>query len=114
MNPLSLIQGPPGSGKTRTLAAICQHAVQNNEGVLCLAWTNVAVRNLCELLKKVLQRGVVSIKTSTEYKCWHQAECKSLESVEAKGCEVQVLCMTIANYLNYIRTNNSCNKWDLS
>ena len=111
LNPLSLIHGPPGTGKTRTLAAICQHAVQNNEGVLCLAWTNVAVRNLCELLKKVLQRGVVSIKTSTEYKCWHQAECKTLESVEAKGCEVQVLCMTIANYLNYIRTNDSCNKW---
>ena len=111
LNPMSVIHGPPGTGKTRALAAICQQAVENDEGVLCLSWTNVAVRNICELLKKVLLPGVVAIKTSTEYKCWHQSECQTLKSVEAKGCEVQVLCMTMANYLYSTRTNDSCNKW---
>ena len=46
-NPISVIHGPHGTGKTRTLAAICQQAVQRGEGVLCLCWTNVAIRNLC-------------------------------------------------------------------
>ena len=66
LNPMSVIHGPPGTGKTRALAAICQQAVENGEGVLCLSWTNVAVRNICEVLKKVLLPGVVAIKTSTE------------------------------------------------
>ena len=60
--PISLIHGPPGTGKTRSLAAICNNAVQRGEGVLCLCWTNVAIRNLCEHLRNIFPYGTLGIK----------------------------------------------------
>ena len=109
--PISLIHGPPGTGKTRTLAAICNNAVQRGEGVLCLCWTNVAIRNLCEHLRNILPYGTLGIKTATEYKCWHESDCQKLQSVEAKNAECQVLCMTVASYLQCTMEDDNCNKW---
>ena len=109
--PISVIHGPPGTGKTRTLAAICNNAVKRGDGVLCLCWTNVAIRNLCEHFRNILPSGTLGIKTSTEYKCWHKSDCKKLEPVEAKDSECQVLCMTVSNYLYNTMEGDSCNKW---
>ena len=110
-HPISVIHGPPGTGKTRTLAAICKQAVQRGEGVLCLCWTNVAIRNLCDHLRNILPPGLLGIRISTEFKCWHEKDCQNLKSVEAKDLEVQVLCMTVSNYLFCTIEGESCNKW---
>ena len=53
----------------------------------------------------------MGIKTATEYKCWHESDCQKLHSVEAKNAECQVLCMTVANYLQCTMQGDNCNKW---
>ena len=111
MFPISIIHGPPGTGKTRALSVICQDAVKRGQGVICICWTNVAVRRLCEAIVDVLQADVARIVTSLEYKCWHEAECRSLKEFEAKSYECQVLCMTVSNYLYRSQTGDSINKW---
>ena len=111
MFPISVIHGPPGTGKTRTFSVICQDAAERRQGVLCLCWTNVAVRRLCEAIAGLIPTDVVRIVTSREYRCWHEAECKSLKDVEAKHYECQVLCMTVSNYLFRSQQGGSVNKW---
>ena len=70
----------------------------------------MATRKLCEELHKVAQGGVVGIRASREYKCWHESECESLEDVEVKDYEGQVLCMTLSNYLFSTMPGGNCNK----
>lgn len=48
--PLALILGPPGTGKTRTLAEVVRRAVAAGERVLVTAASNLAVDNLAERL----------------------------------------------------------------
>ena len=54
--PLSIVVGPPGTGKTRTLASIVCAAYLDGEGVLCLGKSNVAVRRLCQEIAKGVPR----------------------------------------------------------
>ena len=75
--PVSVIHGPPGTGKTRTLSEIGRDAVRKGQGVLCICWTNVAVLKLYEELRNVLPANKVGIITSAEYKCWHESECEA-------------------------------------
>ena len=44
---VAVIHGPPGTGKTTTLVALIQAAVQQGERVLACAPSNMAVDNLC-------------------------------------------------------------------
>lgn len=44
--PLSLIHGPPGTGKTKTLSAIVYNLIKNEKKVLVCAGTNAAVDHL--------------------------------------------------------------------
>jgi len=48
--PIALVHGPPGTGKTRTLVEIVRQAVAAGERVLVTAASNVAVDNLAERL----------------------------------------------------------------
>jgi ATP-dependent RNA/DNA helicase IGHMBP2 len=47
---ISLVLGPPGTGKTRTLAEIVRRAIDRGERVLVTAASNTAVDNLAERL----------------------------------------------------------------
>ena len=48
--PLTLIHGPPGTGKTRTLIELIAQAAHRNERVLATAASNLATDNLAERL----------------------------------------------------------------
>lgn len=47
---LSLIHGPPGTGKTSTLTEFILQSVQKNNKVLVCAYNNIAVDNIAEML----------------------------------------------------------------
>jgi superfamily I DNA and/or RNA helicase len=47
---LSIIHGPPGTGKTYTIAALCAELVQQKKTIWVLADSNAAVDNLCTTL----------------------------------------------------------------
>ena len=109
--PISMIHGPPGTGKTRVLSEIVVNAVGKGEGVICLGWTNVSVRRLCETLRQVLSPDVLGILTSREFKCWHKSDYEHLKDVEVKNCCHQVVCMTVSNYLLQTMDATTCNMW---
>lgn len=48
--PLLLVHGPPGTGKTTTLVEAARQLVARGESVLCTAESNVAVDNMVEML----------------------------------------------------------------
>ena len=79
--------------------------------MICICWTNVALRRLCEAIVDLLQSDVARIVISQEYRCWHEAECRSLKDFEAKDCECQVLCITVSNYLYRAQQGGSVNNW---
>ena len=71
---ISAIQGPPGAGKTRTIAAEVARVVSQNERVLCLAETNTAARHMCEAIARVLPPSRVQLWVSGEFEHeWHAA-----------------------------------------
>ena len=52
-NPLTLIQGPPGSGKTKLLAQIIVQAFNRNKSVLITAYTHAAIDHLLAAVIKL-------------------------------------------------------------
>ncbi|MGV3607981.1 MAG: AAA domain-containing protein [Planctomycetaceae bacterium] len=55
----ALIHGPPGTGKTTTVAELCRQIVARDEKILACAASNLAVDNL---LEKLLDAGVEAIR----------------------------------------------------
>jgi|GEM_PF-7056579 len=49
---LSIIHGPPGTGKTHTIAHLCEEMHEQNQKLWVLADSNAAVDHLCLALKK--------------------------------------------------------------
>ncbi len=56
---VALIHGPPGTGKTTTVAELCRQIVARDEKILACAASNLAVDNL---LEKLLDAGVRAIR----------------------------------------------------
>ncbi|MCA8920653.1 MAG: AAA family ATPase, partial [Planctomycetes bacterium] len=71
--------GPPGTGKTRTLAEFVAKAVARGERVLACAASNAAVDNLAE---RLVERGLVVVRLG------HPARVSP--AVEAHGLDAQV------------------------
>lgn len=51
-NPLSIIEGPPGTGKTQTILNIIANAVMRDESVAVVSSNNSATKNVFEKLEK--------------------------------------------------------------
>jgi ATP-dependent RNA/DNA helicase IGHMBP2 len=56
---VSIIHGPPGTGKTTTVAALIRQATERGEKVLATAPSNLAVDNL---LERLLRAGVKAVR----------------------------------------------------
>lgn len=76
---LALIHGPPGTGKTRTLAEVVVQAVARGQRVLACAASNAAVDNLTE---RLVGRGLSVVRLG------HPARVSP--AVEAHGLDAQV------------------------
>ncbi len=50
-NPLSIIEGPPGTGKTQTILNIIANAIMNNQSIAVVSSNNSATRNVFEKLE---------------------------------------------------------------
>jgi len=51
-NPLTIIEGPPGTGKTQTILNIIANAIMRNESVAVVSNNNSATRNVEEKLEQ--------------------------------------------------------------
>lgn len=67
-NNLSVIEGPPGTGKTQTILNIIANAVMNGQSVAVVSSNNSAVKNVYEKLEKVGLEFVAAVLGSNENK----------------------------------------------
>ena len=58
-NDVTFIWGPPGTGKTYTLAQIAIKCIENNERVLIISHSNVAVDGAIERIVKNLEERLL-------------------------------------------------------
>ena len=76
-NCLTVIQGPPGCGKTHTIGAIAVACIKKNRGkkVMICGTTNVSINSLLEICGKII--------TKERYKvCWPAARSRDFDSDE--------------------------------
>lgn len=67
-NRLSVIEGPPGTGKTQTILNIIAHAVANNLSVAVVSSNNSATLNVYEKLQKQGVEFIAAVLGNTENK----------------------------------------------
>ena len=100
--PLFLIHGPPGTGKTTTLVEVIEQLVKRkNKKVLATADSNTAVDNLME---RLIQRGLKVVRIghparvskeliehSLDYQVQHHEDYKKVEEIEKKIAQIKEL-----------------------
>lgn len=75
--PLALIHGPPGTGKTRTLVEVVRQALELGQRVLISAASNAAVDNLAE---KLIAAGVDVVRLGHPARVAPELEAHTLEA----------------------------------
>ena len=64
-NPISIVHGPPGTGKTTTLVAAIEELAKQNKKILVCAPSNTAVDHLC---RKLITKKVETVRIGNESK----------------------------------------------
>ena len=72
--PVTLAHGPPGTGKTRTVAAVAAALAAGGETVLVLAQQNVAALNVLRALRAAGCDGARLLVSAAYYVEWHAHE----------------------------------------
>ncbi|XP_077177382.1 DNA-binding protein SMUBP-2 isoform X3 [Paroedura picta] len=85
---LSIIHGPPGTGKTTTVVEIILQAVQQGLKVLCCAPSNIAVDNLVEKLSGHKER---ILRLGHPARLLESIQHHSLDAVLARGDNAQIV-----------------------
>uniref|UniRef100_A0ACB8G348 DNA-binding protein SMUBP-2 n=1 Tax=Sphaerodactylus townsendi TaxID=933632 RepID=A0ACB8G348_9SAUR len=85
---LSIIHGPPGTGKTTTVVEIVLQAVQHDQKVLCCAPSNIAVDNLVERLAAHKAR---ILRLGHPARLLESIQHHSLDAVLARGDNAQIV-----------------------
>ncbi|XP_060117178.1 DNA-binding protein SMUBP-2 isoform X2 [Heteronotia binoei] len=85
---LSIIHGPPGTGKTTTVVEIILQAVQQGLKVLCCAPSNIAVDNLVEKLAGHKER---ILRLGHPARLLESIQHHSLDAVLARGDNAQIV-----------------------
>ena len=101
-NTLTIIQGPPGSGKTKVACAVLKEISNHVKGVLAVAETNMAVDNLCKGLidmdVQVVRLGNIKDVARELYACTLEGKLKYREETRAEvstqNVKGQICCKT--------------------
>jgi superfamily I DNA and/or RNA helicase len=87
-NPLVIIHGPPGTGKTTTLVEAIAALVQNGEKVLVTAPSNAATDHIA---LQLIKRGVKTMRVGNQAKIHQELLPHTLEGKLQQGAEQQQL-----------------------
>lgn len=98
-NPLSVIEGPPGTGKTQTILNIIANAVMNNQSVAVVSSNNSATRNVFEKLEANGVSFITALLGSSQNKkefISSQSEIPDLSSFKIENEKEQILAQSNA------------------
>lgn len=100
---VTILHGPPGTGKTTTLAEAIDRLVQQGEKILVTAPSNTAVDHLC---KQLLRRGIQLLRTGNtgkvdeaifphtpEGKMQHSKALKEIKDLKIRAAEFRKLAL---------------------
>jgi len=95
---ITLIQGPPGSGKTRVLAVVARLFHEIGASVICLTRTNVAARRMTETMMEYFPPNILGVKVSQEFFYeWHEDQYKRIleDGYKVRDFRRDVICTTM-------------------
>jgi len=99
---VSLVAGPPGTGKTRTLATLARILLDQGIFVCCLTRTNVAARRIAETMvgdAASMLPNEMGLKVSREfYHEWHEDQYDELKRYKVDGFDRPLMICTIGSY----------------
>ena len=102
---LSIIHGPPGTGKTTTLVEIIRQTVEQGGRVLVCSASHAAVDNLMARLVGVMKEGMVRIGHPAKMDRRHAKYTLSSMAWKKKKPKAQVLMMVVMVSLIMLRTS---------
>lgn len=99
-NKLSIIEGPPGTGKTQTILNIIANAIMQKESVAVVSSNNAAIQNVLDKLKKYDVDFIAAFLGSTKNKQEFldaQKDVPNIEDWQLTEKEVKDLIATLKN-----------------